>query len=43
MSRQQLPCLACRSSGNACGQFMTMLQFEAGEIKRISYGDRVTH
>ena len=24
------------------GQFMTMLQFEAGELKRISYGDRVT-
>jgi hypothetical protein len=24
------------------GQFMTMLQFEAGELKRIRYGDRVT-
>lgn len=24
------------------GQFMTMLQFEAGELKSISYGDRVT-
>lgn len=24
------------------GQFMTMLQFEAGELKRIKYGDRVT-
>jgi hypothetical protein len=23
------------------GQFMTMLQFEAGELKRIRYGDRV--
>ena len=24
------------------GQFMTMLQFEAGQLKRIKYGDRVT-
>ena len=24
------------------GQFMTMLQFEGGELKRIRYGDRVT-
>ncbi len=24
------------------GQFMTMLQFEGGELKRINYGDRVT-
>ena len=24
------------------GQFMTMLQFEAGELKSIRYGDRVT-
>ena len=24
------------------GQFMTMLQFESGQLKRISYGDRVT-
>ena len=24
------------------GQFMTMLQFEAGELKRMRYGDRVT-
>lgn len=24
------------------GQFMTMLQFESGELKRIRYGDRVT-
>ncbi|MDO9402667.1 MAG: DUF2845 domain-containing protein [Polaromonas sp.] len=24
------------------GQFMTMLQFEGGELKRIKYGDRVT-
>jgi hypothetical protein len=24
------------------GQFMTMLQFEAGELKSMRYGDRVT-
>jgi hypothetical protein len=24
------------------GQFMTMLQFEGGELKRIKYGERVT-
>ena len=24
------------------GQFMTMLQFESGELKRIRYGDQVT-
>ena len=24
------------------GQFMTMLQFEAGQLKLIKYGDRVT-